>query len=1169
MSRSNGAKAEERREKSSLSKRRRMEEHNENPARVDYYDVLRRHQDVEVAPMCNGTTSYQEASHVVRYSRGDESYRLLNIGVLLPFSTRGVLREQTFTADATSVMLAIHHFNTASREVLHHSRPESCDIRLTAEFFDTQASPIASGRLLNGDLHKRSLCNRDTVGVVLGPKRSSVAVSASVLANTKHIPVISHAATSSELDNQEFFPYFGRLVASSEAQATAAVAYLRQLGVAHVNFFSVQGHYGQAYWAAFSRLAMAAGIKVYSKSLPPDGAEPEAWNRITTHAAASRFRYTLAVIETMDQYESLMTSAHKNSVVGEDFVWLFADGIDFRLFKERANYLAGSALEIASRGVGFIKSCGGSKMLRRTEFDRFLQSLNDATENEDMLRYMESKLPLNGTSISLGGQAPMDESVTDPAFLYDSVISIGLAACKVTEEYFAGPDFFESFRHTNFTGVSGPVMLNKDSASRNPVTELFSVSFSVAETQMDGNVLFDVKTSSFYMDPQNVEGLMPSEYDVLGLNRVGTTGQMWLELSPFVYSGGGTSTPPPLPDKEVAIQGIDTPFLVIGLVLCGISLFIALCAAVWTWRHRKSRVVRKSQPIFLLMISVGAAVMSIALFPHGLQPPVPTKVLDVACMAGWWLYSFGFVIAFTALFAKTWRLNMIMRAKKFTRITVRPRDVYLPFAVFLSLNVIVLALWTAIAPLRFTTIYSISKDEFGRSEIEGVQSCVRSDHAVSGLFSGLVLGMNFLLLVFTTWQNGRASNVKAEYNETFYIGVALIIVLQTWLLGFPMVFVFHSTNPNVTFLALSLISSMTSAGMTLAIVLPKVRAVADSIAAKKKRKIEREERLQRQEFVRSIRLRQDEVCQSGPFTLPSQVKERRRSSNTTAFTILSSRRSSRNLHDLEDPHAIEEDEEGELALSDHHLSKKDLDALSVIESVNSASVCSSATPSRRGSIRGAKGRDSLVSRNGSIRTTELSKEFIREETHAQRRRSSFGSALFGSYNFDDFDDVDSENGDSAPSSSPKVRTISKASRSNDGDSEDRDPPSRRQSVVKNLTDVLFGTLEEDDVDPDSQRSEGRRLSLSVEDLHSFQTRYSVTSGEQGESSGLSMGSEGLKLTFLQPKKLINGPCDNDDDDDTKKADNRCPDSQLSFVALSPPARSRSRRKSFNPVSQTL
>jgi hypothetical protein len=167
---------------------------------IGYYDNLRNHSGTSIAPFCSNVTGHNDSHHVslLYYStvNEEESYRLLHVGVFLPFSTiEQSVHDEAFYSDATSAMLAAPHFNTASDDVLCEIRSPSCDVRLTLEFFDTQEWPIVSGRILkSGFIKKEQDCSSITPDVILGPRRSAVAVSTAVLANLHGIPVISHGA---------------------------------------------------------------------------------------------------------------------------------------------------------------------------------------------------------------------------------------------------------------------------------------------------------------------------------------------------------------------------------------------------------------------------------------------------------------------------------------------------------------------------------------------------------------------------------------------------------------------------------------------------------------------------------------------------------------------------------------------------------------------------------------------------------------------------------------------------------------------------------------------------------------------------------------------------------------------------------------------------------------
>jgi hypothetical protein len=129
----------------------------------------------------------------------------------------------------------------------------------------------------------------------------------------------------------------------------------------------------------------------------PSGKDPDEFDNFMRRTAELRYRYTVAVLDTMDQYEALMSAAHRHGMIGDDFVWLLFNGIDTRVLKDRAKYESGSALEIASRGVGFIKAAGGLKELHRPIFQKFVDSWKTVAvgDHEETMKYFESKIPLN------------------------------------------------------------------------------------------------------------------------------------------------------------------------------------------------------------------------------------------------------------------------------------------------------------------------------------------------------------------------------------------------------------------------------------------------------------------------------------------------------------------------------------------------------------------------------------------------------------------------------------------------------------------------------------------------------------------------------------------------------------------------------------------------------
>ena len=133
---------------------------------------------------------------------------------------------------------------------------------------------------------------------------------------------------------------------------------------------------------------------------------------------------------------------------------------------------------------------------------------------------------------------------------------------------------------------------------------------------------------------------------------------------------------------------------VYSYVLFGIVLITSMGLAGWTIINRKKRIVATSQPFFLCLLCFGSFVLGASLITipvdHG-----PTEVgmcrtdnLDpcgMSCTATIWLVSLGLSIMFSALLAKTMRVNRIMNSsKKLRRITVTVWDMLKPVLAILS-----------------------------------------------------------------------------------------------------------------------------------------------------------------------------------------------------------------------------------------------------------------------------------------------------------------------------------------------------------------------------------------------------------------------------------------------------------------------------------------------------
>ena len=66
----------------------------------------------------------------------------------------------------------------------------------------------------------------------------------------------------------------------------------------------------------------------------------------------------------------------------------------------------------------------------------------------------------------------------------------------------------------------------------------------------------------------------------------------------------------------------------VGWGLGGISCLASLYFALWVWKYQQENVVRASQPIFLWLLCLGTFIMSMCIFPFGIEDDIAPAVVN-------------------------------------------------------------------------------------------------------------------------------------------------------------------------------------------------------------------------------------------------------------------------------------------------------------------------------------------------------------------------------------------------------------------------------------------------------------------------------------------------------------------------------------------------------------
>ena len=269
----------------------------------------------------------------------------------------------------------------------------------------------------------------------------------------------------------------------------------------------------------------------------------------------------------------------------------------------------------------------------------------------------------------------------------------------------------------------------------------------------------------------------------------------------------------------------------VGFVLFGILASAAAFFATWMYRNRKVRVVRVAQPMFLIMVAAGVLIMGTALIPLSLEDDQDANTSNsssshrgsasprtAVCMSIPWLVFTGFTTTFSALFAKTWRVNHIFRSKQpFQRVEVSASHVMGLFLVLLTANWIILACWTALDPLTYVRLNHHGTDAWGR--ILSTYGICQSNHVVPFIVPLAVI--NFGIMAVANWQAYEARLIEFEFSESKHIALAMGSFLQASLFGVPLLFVMR-TSPPAYYLCLTFLLFCIGMAILLLIFVPKM-----------------------------------------------------------------------------------------------------------------------------------------------------------------------------------------------------------------------------------------------------------------------------------------------------------------------------------------------------------
>eukprot|EP00984_Skeletonema_dohrnii_P009559 scaffold3657_cov114-Skeletonema_dohrnii-CCMP3373.AAC.5 len=268
---------------------------------------------------------------------------------------------------------------------------------------------------------------------------------------------------------------------------------------------------------------------------------------------------------------------------------------------------------------------------------------------------------------------------------------------------------------------------------------------------------------------------------------------------------------------------------VLGMVFVVISWSSTIGYMVWLYLKRNNPVVKMSQPESLFLLCVGAFISTSTIIPLTLAEAAPgesTRGASAACRSIPFLYSLGWVLMYTSLTAKSWRLfKVASNAELVRRVKISVNEIYVTVAVVVLFDLIILIAWVVVAPLQYirTNVSTTLNEATGVLTIETAGSCQGSPNDVSmWAFLAPIIIIHVASMIVTNVILFKVKGISDRYQEQKFVALASIYICELVLLGLPILIAVQEAGEARYFVIAGVIF-LTDTGVLALIFLPKIK----------------------------------------------------------------------------------------------------------------------------------------------------------------------------------------------------------------------------------------------------------------------------------------------------------------------------------------------------------
>ncbi len=638
--------------------------------------------------------------------------------------------------------------------------------------------------------------------VILGPGcddpvEATAAISSRYLKSIQ----ISYSSSTPLLSDVSQYPLFYRTVPSYSDYNPAIYAIMRHfdwlsLGVVHKE----TSHYTQSLENLDAMLAnLTGGTDAESKASVIASLGLNSYLSVNT-IGSSNVRVFVAMLPE-DRAAEAMCAAYKSGMTGANYQWILLGDYTQNWWLGGSYCREGKVSNCTASTPSLHPplKCTAEEMLEAVESLFILAHHRDISSPEAEINQPEELQDFLQEFISLVDASSDTETfqseLTTRVFpSYDAVYTIAHALRRALDTYSASDPGTADVGCDREREVTKTSPFRTDGRPTLPFTCALNAAMEMTDFEgLSGHIHF---SSSHHSRPEPhtfISQMQSGRIVPIGTHSGSIQGSLNLSLYGNDLVWLGPSPPRDRPTRVV--QTVNKWAVIIMLSLAAIGLVCTKFVLVVNCLYRRHKVIKASSPYLNAVIASGCFMGFLSVVFMSFESLDSDLVLlsfyPFLCNVRQWLITLGFMLAFSTLFAKTWRIYVIFKNPWGKKRPYKDHVLLAMVAVMLSYDLLVLTIWTVVDRLSLATVVELDKEAFTEVVHHFCVSQFNSEGYLSfSLWISIIMVPKAILLSFGIFLVIQTSKIKAKFfRDAKYTGFAIFGIVVACGMGVPTAFI--------------------------------------------------------------------------------------------------------------------------------------------------------------------------------------------------------------------------------------------------------------------------------------------------------------------------------------------------------------------------------------------